>query len=321
MPPQQAGLVGIPQFWRNAHKGRGVELHLHGKISGARSPMAGEQSLGEMVHGGFKMIVCTVPRNGPSSLGSIRSVLCVTVGTSASPRPGPKGSACALICSPLCSATGYNHNQPRRRVGRVAEGGGLLNRYRTKSSIGGSNPPLSARPYLDPATPGEIPSKTINSSTGTSQQGFCSPSPGSSTLLSMAAQLFGERSREGTTLCDAHRRREPPRSWLPAPHTVRVAYSHCSTAAAMAAPRRTIFTARRRRRFNAVSDNLLPSLVRMLCWTFKSGIRFMPDQSLVICASSAKEFLRSGRFPSAFLHKVSRGSRVRLALRRSPIAA
>jgi hypothetical protein len=27
----------------------------------------------------------------------------------------------------------------------VAEGGGLLNRYRVKSSIGGSNPPLSAR--------------------------------------------------------------------------------------------------------------------------------------------------------------------------------
>jgi hypothetical protein len=26
----------------------------------------------------------------------------------------------------------------------VAEGGGLLNRYRVKSSIGGSNPPLSA---------------------------------------------------------------------------------------------------------------------------------------------------------------------------------
>jgi hypothetical protein len=26
----------------------------------------------------------------------------------------------------------------------VAEGGGLLNRYRIKSSIGGSNPPLSA---------------------------------------------------------------------------------------------------------------------------------------------------------------------------------
>ena len=32
----------------------------------------------------------------------------------------------------------------RRRGGRVAEGGGLLNRYRVKSSIGGSNPPLSA---------------------------------------------------------------------------------------------------------------------------------------------------------------------------------
>src|SRR2546423_242704 len=32
-----------------------------------------------------------------------------------------------------------------RRGGRVAEGGGLLNRYRVKSSIGGSNPPLSAR--------------------------------------------------------------------------------------------------------------------------------------------------------------------------------
>ena len=27
----------------------------------------------------------------------------------------------------------------------MAEGGGLLNRYRVKSSIGGSNPPLSAR--------------------------------------------------------------------------------------------------------------------------------------------------------------------------------
>jgi hypothetical protein len=26
----------------------------------------------------------------------------------------------------------------------VAEGGGLLNRYRVKNSIGGSNPPLSA---------------------------------------------------------------------------------------------------------------------------------------------------------------------------------
>ena len=32
-----------------------------------------------------------------------------------------------------------------RRGGRVAEGGGLLNRYTVKSCIGGSNPPLSAR--------------------------------------------------------------------------------------------------------------------------------------------------------------------------------
>ena len=30
------------------------------------------------------------------------------------------------------------------RDGRVAEGGGLLNRYTAKSRIGGSNPPLSA---------------------------------------------------------------------------------------------------------------------------------------------------------------------------------
>src|SRR5258708_5439608 len=35
-----------------------------------------------------------------------------------------------------------------RRGGRVAEGGGLLNRYRVKSSIGGSNPPLSARRFF-----------------------------------------------------------------------------------------------------------------------------------------------------------------------------
>src|SRR5512140_2844258 len=33
---------------------------------------------------------------------------------------------------------------PRRRGGRVAEGGGLLNRCTVKSCTGGSNPPLSA---------------------------------------------------------------------------------------------------------------------------------------------------------------------------------
>ncbi len=37
-----------------------------------------------------------------------------------------------------------------RRDGRVAEGGGLLNRYRVKSSIGGSNPPLSASESFSP---------------------------------------------------------------------------------------------------------------------------------------------------------------------------
>ena len=37
----------------------------------------------------------------------------------------------------------YNPSETRRD-GRAAEGGGLLNRYRVKSSIGGSNPPLSA---------------------------------------------------------------------------------------------------------------------------------------------------------------------------------
>ena len=38
----------------------------------------------------------------------------------------------------------YNHVEDSRRDGRVAEGGGLLNRYRVKSSIEGSNPSLSA---------------------------------------------------------------------------------------------------------------------------------------------------------------------------------
>ena len=36
----------------------------------------------------------------------------------------------------------------KRRGGRVAEGGGLLNRYTVKSCIGGSNPPLSARTFV-----------------------------------------------------------------------------------------------------------------------------------------------------------------------------
>ena len=38
--------------------------------------------------------------------------------------------------------------RPSRRGGRVAEGGGLLNRYTVKSCIGGSNPPLSASIFI-----------------------------------------------------------------------------------------------------------------------------------------------------------------------------
>ena len=40
--------------------------------------------------------------------------------------------------------TSYILAEDSRRDGRVAEGGGLLNRCRVKSSTGGSNPPLSA---------------------------------------------------------------------------------------------------------------------------------------------------------------------------------
>jgi hypothetical protein len=39
---------------------------------------------------------------------------------------------------------GIRYNAEARRDGREAEGGGLLNRYRAKSSIEGSNPSLSA---------------------------------------------------------------------------------------------------------------------------------------------------------------------------------
>ena len=59
-------------------------------------------------------------------------------------------------CAGQNSGGCYNHvarksgppmagSRPTRRGGRVAEGGGLLNRYTVKSCIGGSNPPLSAR--------------------------------------------------------------------------------------------------------------------------------------------------------------------------------
>ena len=42
------------------------------------------------------------------------------------------------------------YNAVARRDGREAEGGGLLNRYRAKSSIEGSNPSLSARQSTRP---------------------------------------------------------------------------------------------------------------------------------------------------------------------------
>ncbi len=41
-------------------------------------------------------------------------------------------------------ASQVRYTEWARRDGREAEGGGLLNRYRAKSSIEGSNPSLSA---------------------------------------------------------------------------------------------------------------------------------------------------------------------------------
>jgi hypothetical protein len=44
----------------------------------------------------------------------------------------------------------------------VAEGGGLLNRYRAKSSIGGSNPPLSASIFLNVPEQAESAETSVN---------------------------------------------------------------------------------------------------------------------------------------------------------------
>jgi hypothetical protein len=44
----------------------------------------------------------------------------------------------------------------------VAEGGGLLNRYRAKSSIGGSNPPLSASTFLNVPEQAESAETSVN---------------------------------------------------------------------------------------------------------------------------------------------------------------
>src|SRR3954451_4716194 len=47
-----------------------------------------------------------------------------------------------------CATMPVAHHYARRgRDGRVAEGGGLLNRCTVKSRTGGSNPPLSAIPH------------------------------------------------------------------------------------------------------------------------------------------------------------------------------
>ena len=62
------------------------------------------------------------------------------------------GARAAVSCSD--ANIRYNPTQTRRD-GRVAEGGGLLNRCRVKSSTGGSNPPLSASIFpirLNPKT-------------------------------------------------------------------------------------------------------------------------------------------------------------------------
>jgi hypothetical protein len=61
-------------------------------------------------------------------------------------------------CLTVAVNVGINMGQERGlsamvwRDGRVAEGGGLLNRYTVKSRIGGSNPPLSAIRWRNPVT-------------------------------------------------------------------------------------------------------------------------------------------------------------------------
>ena len=63
-----------------------------------------------------------------------------------------------------------------RRDGRVAEGGGLLNRYRVKSSIGGSNPPLSASESVSPRLGAFLPrNPRIGSEKANSAPGGDSP--------------------------------------------------------------------------------------------------------------------------------------------------
>ncbi len=64
-------------------------------------------------------------------------------------RPLPVGDLKIEDLEYLLSRT-IRYNSEARRDGREAEGGGLLNRYRAKSSIEGSNPSLSARQSAHP---------------------------------------------------------------------------------------------------------------------------------------------------------------------------
>jgi hypothetical protein len=54
---------------------------------------------------------------------------------------------CAILRPSYLHVPGIRYNAEARRDGREAEGGGLLNRYRAKSSIEGSNPSLSASEF------------------------------------------------------------------------------------------------------------------------------------------------------------------------------
>ena len=71
-----------------------------------------------------------------------------------------------------------------RRGGRVAEGGGLLNRYTVKSCIGGSNPPLSAR---NPARHSFPPPSSCRKN-----QSFCICCPLLSAMASAESFSFAE---------------------------------------------------------------------------------------------------------------------------------
>jgi hypothetical protein len=79
--------------------------------------------------------------SGPSYVCRLRECRALDDG-----KPGQHASAtpeAGSIDSDRCACV---ERGASRRGGRVAEGGGLLNRYTVISRIGGSNPPPSARP-------------------------------------------------------------------------------------------------------------------------------------------------------------------------------